>query len=83
MTRPPLADGSPVVAVAIPTTTRAADPHDLPVGTRVLAFGGTRDARAVITVTRSEVWRLGHGVPVVKVAGIDGGIALSHIEVIP
>lgn len=62
-------------------TTRLPD-DDLPIGTPVLAFGGTRDDRVVVTRTRSEVWQIS-GQPVVAVEGIAGGIALTHIEVLP
>lgn len=70
------------VSMLIPCTTRQPD-EELQPGTKVLAFGGARDGRATITRTRSTVWKLGDGTPVVKVAGLDGGIALTHIEVIP
>ena len=35
------------------------------------------------TKTRSIAWELGHGEPVVLVEGRTGGVALSHIEIIP
>lgn len=53
-----------------------------PVGTRVLAFPGSREGRAILTTTRSTAWRVGPE-PVVMVNGYSGGIALTHIEVIP
>ncbi|MFI5702639.1 hypothetical protein ACIA78_21650 [Streptomyces xanthochromogenes] len=34
------------------------------------------------TVTRTPVWILGHGDPVVMVTGHAGGICLSHVDVI-
>jgi hypothetical protein len=52
------------------------------VGTRVLAFPGSRDGRALFTKTRSTAWLVGTE-PVVMVEGYAGGIALTHIEVIP
>jgi len=55
---------------------------DLLVGTHVLAFPGTREGRALVTRTRSAVVSIG-GVPCVLVEGYAGGIALTHIEVIP
>lgn len=54
---------------------------DLPIGTPVHAYPGTRDAEPFATVTRSEVWQLGDGTPVVAVDGLAGGIALTHIDV--
>lgn len=50
-----------------------------PVGTRVLAFPGSRDGRALYTRTRTPAWNLS-GHPVVSVEGYPGGIALTHIE---
>jgi hypothetical protein len=55
---------------------------DMPVGTCVIAFPGSRDGRALLTHTRSPVWTLGSQ-PVVAVDGYPGGIALTHIEVVP
>lgn len=53
-----------------------------PVGTPVLAFPGSREGRALMTRTRSVAWSLGHE-PVVMVEGYAGGIALTHVEVLP
>ena len=53
-----------------------------PVGTAVLAFPGSREGRALMTRTRSTAWLVGSE-PVVMVEGYAGGIALTHIEVIP
>lgn len=53
--------------------------HD--VGTRVLAFPGSRDGRALMTRTRTPAWYVGSK-PCVSVEGYAGGIALSHIEVL-
>lgn len=36
-------------------------------------------ARALMTVTRSPAWTLGHGSPVVAVDGYAGGICLTHV----
>lgn len=55
----------------------------LPTGTAVLAFPGSRDGRAIVTVTRSEPWTLPAGDRVVLVDGYAGAIALTHIEVLP
>ena len=65
------------------TTTQAPEYEWLPIGTRVLAFPGTRDGRAMLTTTRSDPWTLPSGDRVVLVEGYSGGIALTHIEVIP
>lgn len=54
-----------------------------PVDTPVLAFTSTRDGHAVVTRTRSEAWPLPSGVAVVLVDNVAGGIALTHIEVLP
>ena len=54
----------------------------MPVGTCVIAFPGSRDGRALLTHTRSGVWSVG-GQAVVAVDGYPGGIALTHIEVVP
>lgn len=63
--------------------TQAPKANDLPVGTAVLAFPGSREGRAIVTTTRSEPWSLPAGDVVVLVEGYAGGIALSHIEVLP
>ena len=62
-----------------------------PVGTRVIAYPGCRPphdgsdqcCRGLDTTTRSRAWNLGHGAPVVKVDGYAGGIALTHIDIVP
>lgn len=56
--------------------------RDCPIGTAVLAFPGSRDGRALMTRTRSTAWLVGRE-PVVMVEGYAGGIALTHIEVVP
>ena len=69
---------------AVEALARTAAPDDsLPVGTAVLAWPGSRDGRAMLTQTRTPVWRLGSGDAVVSVEGHAGGIALTHIEVLP
>ena len=65
---------------ALATTTQPDE--NLPVGTPVLAFPGSRDGRAMLTRTRSEVWTI-LGNPVVLVEGYAGGIALTHVEALP
>ena len=65
------------------TQTEAPKYEALPPGTAVLAFPGSREGRAILTTTRSEPWTLPSGERVVLVDGYAGGIALSHIEVIP
>jgi hypothetical protein len=58
--------------------------HDpLAPGTHVLAWPGSRDSAPLVTRTRSEVWTLGSGDRVVMVEGRAGGIALTHIDVLP
>lgn len=37
----------------------------------------------VDTTTRSEAWAIGDGSVVVLIAGITGGVWLSHVEVLP
>jgi hypothetical protein len=53
-----------------------------PVGTRVVAYPDSRLGRALVTVTRTEAWTLGHGAVVVSVEGYAGGISLTHVDVI-
>lgn len=55
----------------------------IPVGTRVLAWTMTRNGSPLVTRTRSQCWSLGDGTRVVKVEGHVGGIALTHIDVLP
>lgn len=56
--------------------------EELPSGTLVRYWPGAREGAGTISRTRSEVWELGHGTPVVKVDGYSGGIALTHVEVL-
>lgn len=56
---------------------------DIPVGTWVRAWPGARNVPHLVRRTRTPVWELGNGTPVVSVEGISGGIALDHIEIIP
>lgn len=56
--------------------------RSLAVGTLVLAWPGTRTERPYIARTRTPVWEIA-GIPVVSIEGIAGGIALTHIEVLP
>lgn len=58
--------------------------HDpLPPGTPVLAWPITRNGSPLVTRTRGEVWTLGDGTRVVAVEGYAGGIALTHVDVLP
>lgn len=58
--------------------------HDpLRPGTPVLAWPGSRESSPLVTRTRSEVWALASGDRVVMVEGCAGGIALTHIDVLP
>ena len=52
-------------------------------GTPVLAWPITRNGSPLVTRTRSEVWSLGDGTRVVAVDGHAGGIALTHVDVLP
>lgn len=54
-----------------------------PAGTRVKYFPIAGEPEFDMTQTRSEAWILGHGEPVVKINGCTGGVALSHLEVLP
>lgn len=65
-----------------PQRTKLPDPWELPVGTPVLAWPGSRDERALLTRTRTDVW-VTSGQHLVSVDGYAGGIALTHIEVLP
>lgn len=47
-------------------------------------FASIKDpCKRLKTTTRSVAWTLGHGEPVVMVAGYAGGICLTHVDVIP
>lgn len=63
-------------------TQPAAHLDALPIGTTVLAWPGTRESRPLVTRTRSQVWALGSGTRVVRVEGLSGGIALTHVDVL-
>lgn len=60
-----------------------------PIGTRVIAYPSCRpeynaaDASRtrLVTTTRTPVWILGHGEPVVSVHGYGGGIVLEHVDI--
>ncbi|MFD7609654.1 hypothetical protein [Streptomyces sp. NPDC059828] len=61
-----------------------------PIGTPVVAYPLTRPEdnnpsffERLETVTRTPAWILGHGEPVVSVAGYAGGICLTHVDVVP
>lgn len=54
-----------------------------PSGTPVLFWPGIRPDNPERSITRGAAWALPGGNAVVKVQGRPGGIALSHIEVIP
>lgn len=54
-----------------------------PVGTWVKYYpiiGHKHDFRS--TQTRSIAWELGHGAPVVKVAGVAGGVCLEALDIL-
>lgn len=52
-------------------------------GTPVLFWPGIRPAVPQESITRGDAWALPSGDAVVRVQGRPGGMALSHIEVIP
>lgn len=63
-----------------------------PPGTRVVAYPGCRPDQGATgehccpvldTVTDSRAWTLGHGEPVVRVAGHGAGISLEFVDVVP
>jgi hypothetical protein len=56
-----------------------------PIGTHVRYWPVLPPVDSILpkdTITRSEAWALGDGSVVVKVIGIAGGVALSHVEVL-
>lgn len=55
----------------------------LPVGTPVRYWPGVRRGEGRISVTRTPIWKMGSGTEVASVEGYPGGIALTHIEIIP
>jgi hypothetical protein len=57
-----------------------------PVGTRVRywpIYPPIDSAPPIDTMTRSEAWTLGDGSVVVSIVGKSGGVALTHVEVLP
>lgn len=62
---------------------------DCPIGTPVeycAVLGGdsgTRYEPPLVTRTRSEAWTLGDGTVIVKIEGLTGGVALSHLSIRP
>lgn len=57
------------------------DTRGLPIGTRV-RYRSAPGAEPFDTVTRSEVWALGHGERVVKIEGRTGGVCLWALEIL-
>lgn len=53
-----------------------------PVGAFVRYYRGDLEGPSSIGRV-GNVWRLGHGTPVVSITGTTGGIALTHVEDIP
>lgn len=51
-----------------------------PIGTRVRFWSVRGDDAYRDEEIRSEPWRLGHGVPIVKITGIAGGVLLDHLQ---
>ena len=57
-----------------------------PVGTRVRywpIYPPIESVPPVDTATRSPAWALGDGTTVVSIEGRSGGVALTHIELLP
>lgn len=54
----------------------------IPVGTPVRYWPVVNGVEVIDTKTRGEAWELGSGVAVVKVEGIAGGVALSHLSTV-
>lgn len=64
-------------------TTKPDRDQQIPVGTPVLAWPGFREDSPLVTRTRTPVWSVYSDRPVVSVEGYPGGIALTHIEILP
>jgi hypothetical protein len=56
--------------------------NTVPVGTPVRYWPVMQAGEPLTTKTRSEAWTLGSGTAVVKVEGIAGGVALSHVSTV-
>lgn len=58
--------------------------REVPVGAKVIFWSLRKPWREPVrTRTRSKAWALGHGDGVVKVEGKCGGVAISHVEILP
>lgn len=56
---------------------------EVPVGSPIVFWPGVRAGAGRESVTRSRAWVLGGHSAVVMVAGYAGGIALTHVVVLP
>lgn len=65
-----------------PAVTAAHWNERYPIGTRVRFTPVRGRPETEESRTRSEAWELGGGIPVVKIEGRTGGVALDHLEVI-
>jgi hypothetical protein len=54
-----------------------------PVGTRVRYWPVRGYEEFRDSTVRSEPWRLGHGMPIVKIEGTAGGVAIDHLRALP
>lgn len=51
-----------------------------PAGTPVRYWSVRGYDEHIDTTIRSEPWRLGHGMPVVNIEGVAGGVSLDHLK---
>lgn len=75
-------DGCGWTSTRIPDEELALSNARFPVGTPVRYWPVLGEPEYVDSVTRTPVWRLGHGRMVVSIDGKTGGLALDHIELI-
>lgn len=54
-----------------------------PVGTMVKYYPIKGKKNYIISKTRTPAWELGCNTPVVSIEGASGGVALSHLEMLP
>lgn len=72
------------MSASLPSHAISAQHYDsLPPGTPVLVWTFARTDSPLLTRTVGEVWTLGSGERVVRVEGRTGGIALTHLDVMP
>jgi len=56
---------------------------DHPVGTPVRYWPARNGAEFRDSTIASEPWRLGHGQPIVQIAGKGGGVSIDHLTKLP